>query len=272
MLSLNTDVSSQTFRYSAQRKISIFVSVFFILAIFDGRNSNASECKFHQQVDGGSDIGYQNRGRYCEGIFRQNFNFDSTISILAYFARPISFPNGIANEIEVRRHTPPSDEIEVYISSLVPQKHYQLDASVPKNVKGFRWKLDVIRDTRVNLGKQELAALGCAPSCDARHRVLVPLTLSPVSDQKKEPIPYLIVKFPLETESVQIRFLDLNDAEIAPRKTLKRPKFRPDRPRSIRLPKAAITHDKFTVDMLAFQNDGVPIPLREILLGVFGDE
>lgn len=272
MPSLDKNIPTQKPLCVPQRKVIIFSSILFTLLFFGTQKSNAYECRFPQQVDGGGDVAYQNRGHYCEGLSPQNYNFDSTISILGYFARPIKFPTGTAGEIEVRRHTPPSDEVEVYINSFSPRKNYRLDASIPKNVNGFSWKLDVIRDTRVNLGKQNLTALGCVPSCEARHRVLVPLTLSPISNQKEELDPYMVVKFPLETESVQIRYSDLEGVEIAVGENLKRPKFRPELPRRIRLPEDINAYDKFVVDILAFQKNGVPIPMREVLLGANDNE
>ena len=246
-----------------------YAQVFFaILAafIFSATPSFATDCVLDHKTRGQSQVTYQNRGEFCEGLYVQNYsNFEKT-EIIGFQVVPILFPIASEDKVSVKLLNKIQQQAQLIVHDVVPLKFYQMDKLFDENEDSFEWDLGIISDTRVNLDAKDIAALACVPDCASKNAELLPVLISaePPSDSKS--IASLIFKLPLDTARVKIRLsdpstkltirdvvVDSNDLNASSLQYMKVSEFS--------------EYPKIKVEITAFLDDGTPSYTSANLLG-----
>lgn len=175
-------------------------------------SAEAADCL--RPVVAGSDdeTAYKDRGAYCEGLYKQPFSAVDEFSIVGFHAAPLELPaSPFKRTAFIYVHASLDEEITVKVSDISSLVFYQLDFTASSDMREMQWSLSIVRNPKVALRGEQLAALACSGDCASRQPTYLPVAVG-VSEASSAS-PQLVVYVPRATEALFMTITDVDSGE-----------------------------------------------------------
>jgi hypothetical protein len=125
-----------------------------------------SACLLRSSTNVPNDIGYRQRGTRCEGVFSVPVSGEISISVIGFHSGEPTYAGSGEVPLAVKGSPRPSD-LALRVLARDPQVLFQMDTDAFDGGGIYRWDTAIVRDNRVNLGPDQIAAIACNNGC--RH-------------------------------------------------------------------------------------------------------
>lgn len=171
--------------------------------------AHAQVCGF-ETTENSNDLAYDARRiqDYCDGLRGSKFSADSGNIILAgiHLGNPDLPVDPRVQSLIIRGiHNNPGD-FEIRLRGtrpVVPQYWLDFRGTGSGSIER-EWELDIIRDPRIDLSQETIAALGCRPSCSDPKRTLFPVSISKKDAVIDSSIRFVVI-MPVGSQSVSVK-------------------------------------------------------------------
>jgi hypothetical protein len=152
---------------------------FFAFSLLGGGFAEAAgECPVEVRADPANPVAYKNRGDRCEGVFRQQVAASAQLSLIGVHRHAPDFKARSGKDLKIASppHLQSGTALSLRILSSRPRQYYRLDANLTSGA-AFLWKRDVIDNSALQLGPNDIKALLCDKSCSVREPKIYPVSI-----------------------------------------------------------------------------------------------